>query len=497
MSLRERDGAAGRALGPSVPRHARPARRRERPARRQPARRPGAPSAVGLPAAGRRARPSQAAPVRLRDPGLHGPARHVGEPRRRSSRRSSSASTTCSRAATAPTRSSCWSTRGRATAARSSSTRPRPGRTCRYLCDEVVPFVDERYPTLAHRDHRGLTGKSSGGYGAMVVPMLRPDVFGALASHCGDALFEVCYATTSRRRRASCATTSTAPTSASSSELAAADHVDFDRFAEPLEAYGYAACYSPDPAAPGKALLPFEIETGRRIDDVWQQWLDWDPVRLAPAHADALRSMKRIYLDAGKRDEYYLDLGATAFARGGREGRRDVHARAVRRHARRAHVPLPGRDPRARDRARAVAPGLGGRPRPEAGLGVDVAGAGEHVHAIPSGGAVELGGAFGAVRVVVARRRAASRPPPRRRARRRAGRGRTSGSAPARRRATAARRAARARRGRPPPRARAVVQPEDAGERVRDDRRLAARSSCASAARQAGSDGACGSGRSG
>ena len=63
-----------------------------------------------------------------------------------------------------------------------------------YLCDEVVAFVDERYPTAPHRDHRGLTGKSSGGYGAMVVPMLRPDVFGALASHCGDALFEVCYA---------------------------------------------------------------------------------------------------------------------------------------------------------------------------------------------------------------------------------------------------------------------------------------------------------------
>src|ERR671923_2418644 len=68
------------------------------------------------------------------------------------------------------------------------------GQYMSYLCDEVVPFVDERYPTLAQRDNRGLTGKSSGGYGAMVVPMLRPDVFGALASHAGDALFEVCYA---------------------------------------------------------------------------------------------------------------------------------------------------------------------------------------------------------------------------------------------------------------------------------------------------------------
>jgi S-formylglutathione hydrolase FrmB len=183
-----------------------------------------------------------------------------------------------------------------------------------YLCDEVVPFVDERYPTAAQRDHRGLTGKSSGGYGAMVVPMLRPDVFGGLASHCGDALFEVCYAdfrVAARKLRDNF----DGSYEEFFRQLAAADQVDLDRFAEPLETYGYAACYSPDPAQPGKALLPFEIDTGRMIDDVWQQWLDWDPVRLAPQHAEALRSMKRIYLDAGKRDEYYLDLGATAFAR--------------------------------------------------------------------------------------------------------------------------------------------------------------------------------------
>jgi S-formylglutathione hydrolase FrmB len=183
-----------------------------------------------------------------------------------------------------------------------------------YLCDEVVAFVDDRYPTSPHRDHRGLTGKSSGGYGAMVVPMLRPDVFGALASHCGDALFEVCYAdfrVAARKLRDNF----DGSYEQFFTELAAADHVDLGRFAEPLETYGYAACYSPDPAQPGKALLPFEIDTGRTIDDVWQQWLDWDPVRLAPQHADALRSMKRIYLDAGKQDEYYLDLGATAFAK--------------------------------------------------------------------------------------------------------------------------------------------------------------------------------------
>jgi len=36
---------------------------------------------------------------------------------------------------------------------------------------------------------------------------------------------------------------------------------------------------------------------------------------MAPEHGDALASMKRIYLDAGKADEWYLDLGAQAFGK--------------------------------------------------------------------------------------------------------------------------------------------------------------------------------------
>jgi hypothetical protein len=204
-----------------------------------------------------------------------------------------------------------WTTYGGSQFVDSSSTGPYMS----YLCDEVVPFVDDRYPTLAHRDNRGLTGKSSGGYGAMVVPMLRPDVFGALASHAGDALFEACYAIDFPKVARELRDEFDGSYERFFELLAAADHIDFDRFGKPLEIYGYAVCYSPDPAAPGKALLPFEIDTGRRVDDVWQQWLEWDPVRMAPAHAQALRSMKRIYLDAGKADEYYLDLGAIAFAR--------------------------------------------------------------------------------------------------------------------------------------------------------------------------------------
>jgi len=70
----------------------------------------------------------------------------------------------------------------------------------------------------------------------------------------------------------------------------------------------------PAPERPGEALLPFDVRTGRIGDEVWERWLALDPVRMAPRHADALPSMRRIHLDAGTRDEWFLDLGAQAFA---------------------------------------------------------------------------------------------------------------------------------------------------------------------------------------
>ena len=204
----------------------------------------------------------------------------------------------------------CWTSYGGSQFLDSTGT----GRYQSYLCDEIVPFIDERYPTAADREHRGITGKSSGGYGAMVVPMMRPDVFSALATHAGDALFELSMPPSIARTVRTLRDHYESSYDVFFERLPEADPFDFGHHGGPLEIYGYAACYSPDPGRPGKALLPFDPASGRMVDDVWQLWLEHDPVVMAPLHAEALRSMRRIYLDAGKSDEYYLDLGARAFA---------------------------------------------------------------------------------------------------------------------------------------------------------------------------------------
>jgi S-formylglutathione hydrolase FrmB len=184
-----------------------------------------------------------------------------------------------------------------------------------YLCEEIVPFVDARYPT----SDRAITGKSSGGYGAMVTPMLRPDLFSGLATHAGDALFELCYL-----RDFPEAVRVLRDTYDGSFEKFWEDFRSRPAFAKSsdyalLNTYAMAECY-----APGE--LPFDTTTGQLRPDVWEKWLAWDPVRMVERHADALRGLKAIYIDSGKRDQFFLDLGAEGFRQAlERIGVTDVH----------------------------------------------------------------------------------------------------------------------------------------------------------------------------
>jgi S-formylglutathione hydrolase FrmB len=187
---------------------------------------------------------------------------------------------------------------------------PGTGRYHSYLCDEIVPWVDARYRTLPSRDHRGITGKSSGGFGAMITPMLRPDLFGGLATHAGDALYELCYV----------------PEFGRAVRFLRDYESDIFRWWDEFRSrvaftkeeddvllilLGVAACFSA--REDGTPELPFDPRTGMLRDEVWQRWLDWDPVRMVPAYADAVRSLRAIWIDGGTKDEWFLDIGAQAF----------------------------------------------------------------------------------------------------------------------------------------------------------------------------------------
>ena len=189
---------------------------------------------------------------------------------------------------------------------------PGTGRYHTYLCEDVVGFVDAEYRTIPEAAHRALVGHSSGGYGAVVTAMLRPDVFSSCASLAGDCLFELSLLPDIAR-----------------AYRALRDHYDgsYDRFLAELDTrpamsraddfalmmiWALAACYSAEPD--GSVSLPFDPATGAVLPDVWARWLVRDPVRMAPHHTEALRALHGIWIDAGRHDEYFLDLGAEALA---------------------------------------------------------------------------------------------------------------------------------------------------------------------------------------
>jgi S-formylglutathione hydrolase FrmB len=177
-----------------------------------------------------------------------------------------------------------------------------------YLLEDVMPFVAARHRVKAW----GVFGKSSGGYGAIMLAMRHPDAFRALADHSGDACFELCYmpdfgaaldafrdaggperwlerfwADANRHRR---------------------------KWMKPLNILGMAAHYSPNPSSPLGLDLPFDLSTGELRRDVWERWRACDPVNLVERHAEGLQKLRLIYLDCGVRDEFNLHWGARALA---------------------------------------------------------------------------------------------------------------------------------------------------------------------------------------
>ena len=186
------------------------------------------------------------------------------------------------------------------------------GRYEDYLIDEIIAFVDASYRTLP-RGHWGVFGKSSGGYGSIVLGMRRPEVFCALADHSGDANFELCYlpdfgATLDAFREAG-------------GPAAWLDHYWADpnrrrqKYFKPLTALGMAVHYSPNPEAPAAHLRtdwPFALDTGEFQPAVWERWRAWDPVHMVDRHVEALRAMRAIYVDCGTHDEFTLHWGSRA-----------------------------------------------------------------------------------------------------------------------------------------------------------------------------------------
>ncbi len=211
------------------------------------------------------------------------------------------------------------------------------GRYADYLTKELIPFVDSEFRTLADRDHRGLFGKSSGGYGAIIHGMKYSKYWGAVADHSGDAYFEFVYKlcwpealTELGKYRSPSRKEGRYLRPKKLSQLpAGADDGRVRRF---LEAFGskktptsaevhtlmmvaMAATYDPAPSAPNGFRLPLDLETGEFFAARWKRWLAHDPIHLVREYRKELKSLKGIFIDCGWRDQYHIQFGSRILSR--------------------------------------------------------------------------------------------------------------------------------------------------------------------------------------
>jgi len=183
-----------------------------------------------------------------------------------------------------------------------------------FLIDEMVPRLEADFRVRPGRDHRGVFGKSSGGYGAIVHGLRRADAWGAVGCHSGDMDFDLCYRPDFPK---------TIRAVADKGGIRAWLDWFFEEQkteSDPLHVImmlAMAASYDPDPSAPSGIALPVDPETAQLDDERWARWLAHDPVYLVerPECQDNLRSLRGLYVDCGSKDQYHLVHGARRFTR--------------------------------------------------------------------------------------------------------------------------------------------------------------------------------------
>jgi enterochelin esterase-like enzyme len=182
-----------------------------------------------------------------------------------------------------------------------------------YVVKELVPFLSEHVNVIDDRSGRGVFGKSSGGYGALVHAMYYPETWGGVASHAGDIGFDWVYRPEFPRTAA---------------VLSALDGDPY-RFLKnfwnkkspgspdysTLMTLAMAASYDPGDSPESAIRLPFDLQT-LELDDVrWSEWLRHDPLNLLDSYAQQLAALRLLYIDVGSRDQYNIQFGTRAFVR--------------------------------------------------------------------------------------------------------------------------------------------------------------------------------------
>jgi len=154
---------------------------------------------------------------------------------------------------------------------------------------DLVAYTDSNFRTIAKSESRGITGHSMGGYGALKLAMLHPDIFSSVYALSPGALAIV---------------REYGPNSSTYKDFAAVKtQEDLDKiyFGRVIVAFGKS--WSPNPDNPPFYCdVPFEYRGGELVvnQDVLEKWYKNMPFYMIDDYLDNLQKLKAIKLDWGR-----------------------------------------------------------------------------------------------------------------------------------------------------------------------------------------------------
>src|ERR1022692_1400056 len=181
-----------------------------------------------------------------------------------------------------------------------------------FLIKEMLPAIEQRFG-CGGAGRRGVYGKSSGGYGAIMHALRHSDVWWAAACHSGDMGFELCYLPDMP------ATLRALAGAGNSIEQWWRKIEDAtkrpDGIFVAMNILAMAASYDPDPAEFLGMRLPGTFDTCEVIEERWANWMRHAPAVAVETLGENLRNLKALYIDCGERDQFNLLYGARRFVR--------------------------------------------------------------------------------------------------------------------------------------------------------------------------------------
>jgi enterochelin esterase-like enzyme len=156
---------------------------------------------------------------------------------------------------------------------------------------ELVGYIDAHFRTMANRESRGIAGHSMGGYGALKIAMMYPNIFSSVyAMSPGLLAFVKEFGPNSNSYR-------------ELQNIKTVEELKKTYYPKVLVAVGRA--WSPNPSNPPFFCdMPFTYDSGKLVvhQEVLEKWEANMPVYMVDKYADNLRKLTAIKMDWGRND---------------------------------------------------------------------------------------------------------------------------------------------------------------------------------------------------